>query len=304
MGCAATHPSHPSTVPGSQPGAASAAQAHHRADPRYAGPAGAAPRQQQPGPAPQQQAPPQQESRLKTAPVVKSMVSLQRDKCSLERDSGGCHLAFSGSALAAGEATAFFLAGGGEETGRCALERLEAKQVSTSRFSQGQAFSCRLFLCADLESSLEGFKEGAGKHMVVLDLRVDADDASKITAQRSFLKLGEGSSVQVLKQMVQCGPVVRQFEALYGTLPNPRTGLRPSTSGSLAGPAGGGDQDGGGDCVICLSKPKQVAILHCRHVCLCRDCAKITSSTWSFQCPVCRGRVAAMVGVDGSPDAN
>ncbi|CAK0795034.1 unnamed protein product [Prorocentrum cordatum] len=159
------------------------------------------------------------------------------------------------------------------------------------------------FLCTDLESSLQGFKEGAGKHMVVLDLRVDADDASKIIAQRSFLKLGEGSSVQVLKQIVQCGPVVRNFEALYGTLPHPQTGLRPSASLNPAGPRGG---DGGGDCVICLSKPKQVAILHCRHVCLCRDCAKITSSTWSFQCPVCRGRVAAMVGVDSAsgPDGN
>merc|ERR1711982_207640 len=54
----------------------------------------------------------------------------------------------------------------------------------------------------------------------------------------------------------------------------------------------------GGDCVICLPKPREVVILHCRHVCLCKSCAKITSSTWSFQCPVCRGRVSAMVGLE------
>lgn len=50
----------------------------------------------------------------------------------------------------------------------------------------------------------------------------------------------------------------------------------------------------GDECVICLSNPKEVVILHCRHVCLCQQCATITSSTWSYQCPVCRGRVSAM----------
>lgn len=54
------------------------------------------------------------------------------------------------------------------------------------------------------------------------------------------------------------------------------------------------DSTEGDECVICLSNPKEVVILHCRHVCLCKHCSTITSSTWSYQCPVCRGRVSAM----------
>mmetsp|Transcript_9853 Transcript_9853/g.17912 ORF Transcript_9853/g.17912 Transcript_9853/m.17912 type:complete len:128 (+) Transcript_9853:478-861(+) len=124
----------------------------------------------------------------------------------------------------------------------------------------------------------------------MLDLRADDSDPKAVTAQRSFLKLsadGNGE-VQVEKQLVQCGVLVRQLDALYGTMPNPRAGN--------SSPAAEGEADGG-DCVICLSNPREVAILHCRHVCLCLTCAQITSSTWSFQCPVCRGRVAAMVGL-------
>merc|ERR1712129_491999 len=101
------------------------------------------------------------------------------------------------------------------------------------------------------------------------------------------LKLGEDfDSVSIARQLVQRGAAVHDLQVLYGTLPNPNG--RPTTAGDAEG----------GDCVICLSKPRDVAILHCRHVCLCSSCAKITSSTWSFQCPVCRGRVAATVSLD------
>ena len=52
------------------------------------------------------------------------------------------------------------------------------------------------------------------------------------------------------------------------------------------------------ECVVCLTEPRSVVVLHCKHVCLCRQCASVTSSTWSYQCPICRGRVAAFVGLD------
>eukprot|EP00439_Symbiodinium_sp_Y106_P021061 s396_g2.t1 len=125
----------------------------------------------------------------------------------------------------------------------------------------------------------------ADTYQVILDLTSDSSDDRAVTAQRNCLQLSPASEVHVLKQLVRCGQAVRILEALYGTLPNPRM---------LGGAESAG---GGGECVICLEKPREVAILHCRHVCLCLACAKITSSTWSFQCPVCRGRVAGMVGM-------
>jgi hypothetical protein len=217
--------------------------------------------------------------------LVKSLVALQKGRCSVERDNQGCHLRCWSSARTSGEATAYFLASGASET---SLEPLAAEQVSRARFESGQG-SLKLFLSDNLERSLEKSTEDSSLHQIVLDLRADSGGNNAVTVQRSILKIGDGDAVQVVKQFVQCGPHVRCLEALFGTLPNP-------TSLSSSSEVGAGDAEGG-DCVICLSKPREVVILHCRHVCLCSSCAKITSSTWSHQCPVCRGRVAAMVSI-------
>merc|ERR1719215_776647 len=172
------------------------------------------------------------------------------------------------------------------------MTELEARQVARETFESGVGQQLRFFLTKDsLEKCLENWSESKnGCYTCVVDLSVDQCRPREISMQRSLLKFGEdGESVSVSKQWVRVGSVIRCLEPLYGTIPNAH---RTSIS-SDAVPL---DSDGG-DCVICMSKPRSVAILHCRHVCLCSACAKITSSTWSFQCPVCRGRVAAMVGV-------
>mmetsp|Transcript_30666 Transcript_30666/g.57381 ORF Transcript_30666/g.57381 Transcript_30666/m.57381 type:complete len:171 (-) Transcript_30666:115-627(-) len=164
--------------------------------------------------------------------------------------------------------------------------RHQKKQVCrNSVLRLDKALQGDFFLCSNLFQD----KPEEDVYHVVLDLLADSSDDKAVTAQRSYLQLprAEGGEVHIVKQLVKCGEVIRMLDALYGTLPNPR---RP---GSMEG----------GECVICLEKPREVAILHCRHVCLCFACAQITSSTWSFQCPVCRGRVAAMVGIAQLPEA-
>ena len=42
------------------------------------------------------------------------------------------------------------------------------------------------------------------------------------------------------------------------------------------------------DCVICMSEPKCVMALPCRHMCLCRDCADIIRQQQHGKCPICR----------------
>eukprot|EP00931_Biecheleriopsis_adriatica_P011993 TRINITY_DN113097_c0_g1_i1.p1 TRINITY_DN113097_c0_g1~~TRINITY_DN113097_c0_g1_i1.p1 ORF type:complete len:299 (-),score=56.40 TRINITY_DN113097_c0_g1_i1:33-929(-) len=238
-------------------------------------------------------------SSFMTAPLMRSLVSLKRDSCALEKDeTGQWFLQFRFASLATGTATASFLTSGGDEAGvGKGLVAPEASQSTEMRFEVGKSQAGRLFLCSDLASSLEGFKAEEGKHHAMLDLRADSTDPKAVTAQRSFLKLSaEGSGeVHIEKQLVQCGNIVRCFDSLYGTVPNPRKAEQVDLVESKA-------TDEGGDCVICLTNPREVAILHCRHVCLCVSCAQVTSSTWSFQCPVCRGRVAAMVGVKEPKD--
>lgn len=228
----------------------------------------------------QQRPPPDGGGTLTTAPMVRSLVSLRRDSCHVQEESGQWFLNFEFGSLATGTATASFLATREEVVGG-ALTAPSASSSASLRFGAETRQSGRLFLSATLPESLKDF-DG---HHVVLDLRADSEDPASVTLQRSILRLSpEGAGeVHVEKQLVQCGSIVRPLDALYGTMPNPRSSKA--------------DKDEGGDCVICLSNPREVAILHCRHVCLCSTCAKVTSSTWSFQCPVCRGRVAAMVGL-------
>jgi len=236
-------------------------------------------------------------SNLKSAPVVRSLVDLSRDRCVIEIGNDGCYVRLTFSSLSAGEIISYFNAT--EVPEEKSMPEVQASKVSRQQFSPGSSQSARLFLCQDLEADLVqiGEKE-KDKHQLVVDLIAESSDPKQITMQRSCLKLGsDHTTAQVTQQRIRCGNVVRTLQALYGTMPAPKamTNIPTDSSAGLDGE--------GGECVICLSKPREVVILHCRHVCLCKSCATITSSTWSFQCPVCRGRVAAMVGMTGGSSA-
>jgi len=241
---------------------------------------------QQPAPRPGQQPPPrpggaQAGSGVRDAPIVQTLVSLQKSSdCVIETDGDGCYLKFVFSSLGAGQAFAYLSFGTDDDVDPNSLP-----QESRGTFDTGLNQECRLLACADSKSSLDGRSEE--KWQIALELRsTDAPSGPAVTMQRSYLKLNAArSSAHVVKQKVQCGSITHNVDPLYGMMPNPK--------GAAAGQSG----EDSGECVICLTQPKNVVILHCRHVCLCRSCAAITSSTWSFQCPVCRGRVAGMVAV-------
>lgn len=246
----------------SQPQAPAQAQAQVQAQPQTQA------RQQ---PVPQQRG----GGNLQTAKVVQSLVSLPRSsEPSLRSGADGCFIQLKFSALAPGEATLWLLPQGADDA--------SGAETSKQAFAEGQNQSLELRVCSDFSSDFAARAED--KMHVVVELRAAAEPGQglRVVAQRTFFKFNSsGSAAQVVKQTVSCGKSERALDPMYGTMPNPRTGA----------------SDGGeGECVICLSQPKEVVILHCRHVCLCKNCAAITSSTWSFQCPVCRGRVAAMVG--------
>ncbi len=43
------------------------------------------------------------------------------------------------------------------------------------------------------------------------------------------------------------------------------------------------------ECVVCMSDPKDTAVLPCRHMCLCAQCAEQLRYQ-SNKCPICRQR--------------
>lgn len=53
-------------------------------------------------------------------------------------------------------------------------------------------------------------------------------------------------------------------------------------------------ESGASDCVICLSAPRDTAVLPCRHMCFCSHCAAIVRLQCD-RCPVCRQKVANLL---------
>ena len=55
------------------------------------------------------------------------------------------------------------------------------------------------------------------------------------------------------------------------------------------------DDEEANACTVCLEEKKEVAVLHCRHLCLCRSCAQLCDTQWSHICPICRARVSGFI---------
>jgi hypothetical protein len=51
------------------------------------------------------------------------------------------------------------------------------------------------------------------------------------------------------------------------------------------------------ECVVCLENPADTAILWCGHLCLCRSCAQVRNSSWSWMCAICRSAVRGTVQI-------
>ena len=58
------------------------------------------------------------------------------------------------------------------------------------------------------------------------------------------------------------------------------------------------DEDAGGECLICLTDPKEVLLLPCKHFCVCSDCFVHLD-----KCPVCRASFDKYVVIEKQPTA-
>jgi len=99
----------------------------------------------------------------------------------------------------------------------------------------------------------------------------------------------DGLRPRVLKQKIFSGGATYELQEIFGINNSVASGL-------AAGGQGGQGQfqdDGSADCIICMSKGRDTAVLPCRHMCMCQECAKAlispdnTSSTRA-KCPICR----------------
>lgn len=56
------------------------------------------------------------------------------------------------------------------------------------------------------------------------------------------------------------------------------------------------DAGSGEECVICMTEPKDTAVLPCRHMCLCSECAK-QLRLQSNKCPICRQAIEELMEI-------
>ncbi|MQL73814.1 hypothetical protein Taro_006178 [Colocasia esculenta] len=61
--------------------------------------------------------------------------------------------------------------------------------------------------------------------------------------------------------------------------------------------AEGSSNDSGEECVICMTEPKNTAVLPCRHMCMCSECAKALRLQ-SNKCPICRQPVEELMEIN------
>ncbi|GKV19535.1 hypothetical protein SLEP1_g29779 [Rubroshorea leprosula] len=94
--------------------------------------------------------------------------------------------------------------------------------------------------------------------------------------------------VKVVRQILWIDGVRYELRDLYGIA-------------SSAPEEGFEDSDPGKECVICMTEPKDTAVLPCRHMCMCRECAKELRKQ-SNKCPICRQHIEELIEIKFNSD--
>ncbi|KAA8548589.1 hypothetical protein F0562_000273 [Nyssa sinensis] len=88
--------------------------------------------------------------------------------------------------------------------------------------------------------------------------------------------------VRVIRQILWIDGVRYELREIYG--------IRNSSAESF------NDNDSGKECVICMTEPKDTAVLPCRHMCMCSECAKALRLQ-SNKCPICRQSIDELLEI-------
>ncbi|XVF06142.1 hypothetical protein REPUB_Repub06bG0022000 [Reevesia pubescens] len=88
--------------------------------------------------------------------------------------------------------------------------------------------------------------------------------------------------VKVIKQILWIDGIRYELREIYGINNSSEQGFDDSESGKA--------------CVICITEPKDTAVLPCRHLCMCSECAK-QLRLQSKRCPVCRQSIQELIEI-------
>lgn len=166
-------------------------------------------------------------------------------------------------------------------------------QVDVRKFGPGldQAYaSCPVDLARWPASSLAYDPEQPKNVPVLVRLEAEAADGEPASIQYTYVSLQRRGadddsprsrywSSQVFAQKLQYGSQCFTLHEVFGV------GAKHSLDA---------EGDGNPECVICLSEPRDTAVLPCRHMCFCGYCAGIVRLQCD-RCPVCRQKVSSLL---------
>ncbi|KAI4334413.1 hypothetical protein L6164_019110 [Bauhinia variegata] len=233
------------------------------------------------------------------AETIRNHVNIKKETLRIEPDEdnpGNFLVAFSFDATAPGSITVMFFAKETIDGKLIAVKEIMLKQVSMpfqqglcQKFKQTSGTGIGFSLLEDTELKKEGDME---VYPLVLKAETDGNPLHDCQVTlASFEKREKGEyEVQVMKQILWVKGQKYELQEIYGI-----------------GNTGDGDIDGnesGRECVICLSEPRDITVLPCRHMCMCSGCAKLLRSH-TDSCPICRHPVERLMEIrmsDGPGD--
>ncbi|OIW19771.1 hypothetical protein TanjilG_27310 [Lupinus angustifolius] len=134
-----------------------------------------------------------------------------------------------------------------------------------------------LVICAETRAGTPSPDENPSGSML--------DSSPRMQITQAVLEKSNGSGpfqVKVVKQILWIDNVRYELRELYGI------------GGSAA--TDFDDTDPGKECVICMTEPKDTAVLPCRHMCMCSECAKALRLQ-SNKCPICRQAIEELIEI-------
>ena len=118
---------------------------------------------------------------------------------------------------------------------------------------------------------------------IVVAVRASSVGTGEAGVQVVCARILESRVVEVVKRQIEFGGRVLDLHVVFG-LGAQQNG--DNKTGSV--------DDEGANCVVCLSEPRTIAILPCRHCCLCEDCSDSFVKSQA-SCPICRGQIGSLM---------
>eukprot|EP00252_Welwitschia_mirabilis_P026072 TRINITY_DN8367_c0_g1_i1.p1 TRINITY_DN8367_c0_g1~~TRINITY_DN8367_c0_g1_i1.p1 ORF type:complete len:374 (+),score=72.33 TRINITY_DN8367_c0_g1_i1:247-1368(+) len=240
--------------------------------------------------------------------TIRNDVNLRKETLHLERDEkhpDRVLVAFSLDSMVAGSISIFFFA---KEGANCSLTAMKPNIFQPLKIPFGKGLGQKFCQPSGSGIDLSFFEESeltnVGEDEVFpLVIRADATSTqlandtpnekcigdplpksvnSQIT-QAVFEKKENGEyRAKVVKQILWVDGVRYELQEIYGI-------------GSSAG-SEFDSNDPGKECVICMSEPRDTAVLPCRHMCMCSECAKLLRLQTN-RCPICRRPVERLMEI-------